>query len=354
MVRALPALALLAGAVIALPITAAGSRGAQGGSGPAFAVTGYVSVGDVGSKGAIGRTAPTVTDFGIDGATVDEGGASFTLDPAVRSALGEAHAAGRPASLLLANYDGDLGDFSPARGAQLLRDAGHRASMVRALASEVQGAAWDGVTVDLESLEADDRAPLVAFVSELRAALPAEASLDVDVPAGESPDEPWVAPFDLPALSTAADRITLMAYDQHYAGGTPGPVAGKPWFRRVVAEALAQVPAAKVRIGVAGYGYRWRKGRPTDVLTVKQGRRLAGARARWDAKQGEWTARLPHGAGTIWWSDGRSVAQRTKLAKAAGAAGIALWRVGSADPLRYRRIGGRHAAAGAPRSVETR
>jgi spore germination protein YaaH len=35
----------------------------------------------------------------------------------------------------------------------------------------------------------------------------------------------------------------------------------------------------------------------------------------------------------MWWSDGRSIALRQQLAIELGLHGIALWRLGSADPL---------------------
>ena len=47
---------------------------------------------------------------------------------------------------------------------------------------------------------------------------------------------------------------------------------------------------------------------------------------------GEWTARLSDGT-RMWWSDGRSYALRLEMATAAGLHGVALWRLGSADPL---------------------
>ena len=48
--------------------------------------------------------------------------------------------------------------------------------------------------------------------------------------------EVWVtAPFDeqgwpLKRLQQSADTIVLMAYDQHYGGGDPGPNAGQDWY----------------------------------------------------------------------------------------------------------------------------
>ena len=57
-----------------------------------------------------------------------------------------------------------------------------------------------------------------------------------------------------------------------------------------------------------------------------------GAKAHFKKGPGEWTARLSDGT-RMWWSDGRSYALRLEMATSAGLHGLALWRLGSADPL---------------------
>lgn len=317
--------------LLAIALVVSAGLLATAGPAHAFGVTGYVLADGHTDAKAIGAAAGSVTDLGIDGATLAADGGAIAVPPAVTTALGYAHAAGRPASLLLSNYDDGLQDFSPALASRMLDDDGHRAAVIAALAAQV-AAGWDGITIDLESLDPKDRGSLTAFVTQLKAALPATATFDIDVPAGTDPTDPYLQPFDLPSLAAQVDHVTLMAYDQHYAGGPAGPVAGLSWFRSVVGAAVAQVPAGQLRVAIAGYGYRWKKGRATTNLTVKQARKAAGKRARWSPSQGEWTATLP-GRTTLWWSDRRSVAARTAIAAAAGVQGIAVWRLGSADAL---------------------
>ena len=85
-------------------------------------------------------------------------------------------------------------------------------------------------------------------------------------------------------------------------------------------------------LGVAGYGYTWPGGRTISPAKARKLVALDGARARWRTGAGEWTARLSDGT-RLWWSDARSVALRHELATELGLHGIALWRLGSADPL---------------------
>lgn len=293
----------------------------------AFMVTGYAV-----DAPAIAAARGTVSDVGVDGATISRGGGAIVTGADQRAGLAAAHAATVPAALLVSNYDARIDDFSPAIGRRLLRSARHRRQVVAALAAEVLAGGWDGVTIDLESLARGDRAGLVALASGLRAALPAGRTLDVDLPAADGAADGQWAPFDVPALARIADHVVLMAYDEHYAGGPAGPVAGLPWVGRVLRTALAVVPANRLRLGVAGYGYRWRRGHATASVSTARARALAGRRARWSASQGEWHARLADSS-VLWWSDARSLAQRFALARAAGLQGVALWRLGLSDPL---------------------
>jgi len=74
-------------------------------------------------------------------------------------------------------------------------------------------------------------------------------------------------------------------------------------------------------------GRRLRRSREARALTA-----AAQARPRWVAAAGEWTATLPDGS-VLWWADARSVARRIALARALGLRGIAVWSLGTGDPI---------------------
>lgn len=327
---------LLSGAIYALvaitvPLASARPAAIAPGSLAAFPVTGYVLEG--GAPEVIRREASRISDIGIDGALVSKDGSSLKMGPGLRRALKAAHAQGKPASLLVANYDNSIGDFSPVIASRLLRSPANRTKVAGILAREVKAQGWDGVTIDLEALNDGDREGLVAFLGELREMLPGGTTLDIDIPASSSPGGYQWKPFDRRAIAGIVDRVVLMSYDQHYQGGTPGPIAGIGWVKRTIRVAAKQIPRSKLRLGIAGYGYLWKLGRPTVDLTDRGARRLAGDLARWSARHLEWTAKLP-GGGVIWWSDARSMKIRIRLARARGLEGAAVWRLGSADNFR--------------------
>lgn len=197
---------------------------------------------------------------------------------------------------------------------------------------------WDGITVDLESLDTSDRAGLVEFVTTLGAALPPGRTVSVDVSAATSLADYAANGYDLARLGAVVDRVVLMAYDQHGPWSQPGPIGALDWQRQSLEVLLSRVSAAKVDLGVAGYGYTWPKGvrlhQGTSVSDALARRlvRIGNVRARWDARSGEWTARLSNDT-QLWWSDGRSYALRVALAASMHLHGLALWQLASADPL---------------------
>lgn len=48
-----------------------------------------------------------------------------------------------------------------------------------------------------------------------------------------------------------------MTYDEHYPGGSPGPIASIGWVNNVVKYATTVIPKEKIYLGLAAYGYDW-------------------------------------------------------------------------------------------------
>ncbi|NYE35941.1 spore germination protein YaaH [Nocardioides cavernae] len=285
----------------------------------------------------IGRDAAALTTVTVAAVSLRPDGASVTRPEDRVAALVESiHAVGLRAELLVGNWSNRLGAFDPDAAASLLGDPGRIDGVADRLAALVRAGRWDGVNVDLELVRRRDSRGLVAFVTALRERFPSSASVTIDVSASASRAGYRAGGYRLAELAAVVDAVQLMAYDQHGPGWSgPGPVGGLPWVRTSVAAALEEVPAAKLDLGVAGYGYVWRADGTGRTLTVKAARTLverSGGTPRWRAGAGEWSARLP-GGDRVWWSDGRSYALRADLAAELGLRGTAVWRLGSAGPL---------------------
>ena len=247
-----------------------------------------------------------------------------------------AHRQGLRAELLVGNWSNRLGAFDPAVAAELLSYDRKIAAVADEVTALVAAGGWDGVNVDLELIRRRDGRGLVAFVTALRERLPATASLTIDVSAGTTQESYVERGYRLAGLAAVVDAIQLMAYDQHGPGWSgPGPIGGLQWVRRSVDAALEEVPADRLDLGIAAYGYVWRPDGSGRTLTVKAARRLvdrAGGAARWSLRHAESSALLPDGR-RVWWSDGWSYDIRAELARQLGLRGTAIWRLGSAGPL---------------------
>jgi spore germination protein len=222
----------------------------------------------------------------------------------------------------------------------------------RALAdilAAVDAHGYDGVNIDLEKIPPADRAALTAFMRDLRVPLRTRGkTLSIAVPGKTSDDltDPSSGAFDLRALGSLADRLVIMAYDEHWDTGPPGPVASLPWVEAVVRYALTQVAPEKVLLGVALYGYDWPLSGPGEGISMREAVRRsvhAGVPILWDER-----AQVPYFRTRnriVYFENDRSLARKLDVRARAGLLGIATWRLGHELPEVWDLIGGGPAAS---------
>jgi spore germination protein YaaH len=241
----------------------------------------------------------------------------------------------------------DMRDFE-----RTLASPRRRAAMVHALVRIASSRAYSGLDLDFEEFALDRAhnsalaneaaARYAGFVAEACAALHAIArSCMIAVMPRTSARAYWrnelaTWVYDYAALSRVADRVQIMAYDEHGPGEPAGPIAAYPWVEQVVAYARSVMPPAKVDLALPAYGYDW-TGREAASVTSRQARPLAGehgASPRWDATQAENTFQYTVGGHrhTVWYEGARAEYDRARLAKEAGFAGIDLWAAGGEEP----------------------
>jgi spore germination protein YaaH len=141
----------------------------------------------------------------------------------------------------------------------LLTDAATRATALQNIVDYTVGEDYDGFDIDLENVDADDRDAFSGFVGDLAAALHEQGKLaTIAVPAKERDiTTGWAGAFDYAALGSQVDLVTLMAYEYRGPFSGPGSVAPFDWVRRVTDFATRQIPANKLLLGLAFYGYDW-------------------------------------------------------------------------------------------------
>ncbi len=244
---------------------------------------------------------------------------------------------------------------------KLLGNDRAQAEMIAALIRECKRNGYDGFQFDLEDILWTDRDALSALVQKTADALHAQhLQLQMAVvpnapgypghtPFGKWIFEEWRGAFDLQALGKAVDLLCLMTYDQHTRWTVPGPVGGWDWTVMNMQYALERVPASKLSLGIALYGYHWYTGDPgldkekkephptADYISAANARQLRddfGGHEEWDPvdhsawfffyrdQMREW----------VFYTDKRGYDDRWELAKQNHLAGTCAWVLGEEAP----------------------
>ena len=205
----------------------------------------------------------------------------------------------------------------------------------------------DGINLDFELLKPTSRADFSKFVADVHTALqPLNKVVAVSVFPLVGVPRSVNGADDYAALSKSANYLVVMAYDHHYSGGPPGPVAPYPWVRANVTRALTLAPAHKLVLAIGMYGYDWiNNGKPGPAQTVPDvaARQLAkahGVTPRFDRANSQNTFTY-HAAGVshvVWYMGDRSAKVRVNLAKKERLGGVALWHLGDENARFWRDI----------------
>ena len=302
-----------------------------------FELNGYVVSDNDNAASGVDALSPSVSTVSSTGGLINPDGSFAYVDQ--RNTLVHAHFGGARAQLVIQNYDPNLpdgGDFSPSLAHATLATQASRDSFAQQVAAVVTRDHWDGVVIDFEQIQNGDQQGLVDLVARVRSHLPAHTRLMVAVPVRQL-DNPASLGYDLASLARNVDVVQLMTYDQNDPTSSPGPIASLAWTRAAIASTLASVPAAKLQIGAAEYGYAW------GPSAAKLGQSFSPAQARrwardfhrtpqWNVADNGWRMVLPDGT-QLYWQDSRSVGVVARLALTDHLEGAAVWDLSSSDPL---------------------
>jgi spore germination protein YaaH len=139
-------------------------------------------------------------------------------------------------------------------------------------------------------------------------------------------------------LAGATDAVVLMAYDQCWGSGTPGPIAGLDWLQASLDARLNAADPAHLIVALGAYGYDWPAGGAATVLSAADAAALAKAKGQAvirTAPDGDphFAYTTPDGtAHSVWWLDAQAFRAQRAAAEARHVRGIAIWRLGLEDP----------------------
>ena len=194
----------------------------------------------------------------------------------------------------------------------------------------------DGINIDFEDLLEKKNEVLVQFQKSLYEKMHAKGLLvSQDV-------TPFNQDYNFKELSNYNDYIILMAYDQYSDGTGPGPICHQKWIEGAVDDAVKKIPADKIILAVAGFGYDWKMNendKVVSVIPVSYQEALTTALSydgkiifdndsynlhySYDGDDG-----APH---KVQFTDAATTFNSMRFAEESGLSGVALWRLGNED-----------------------
>jgi spore germination protein YaaH len=195
------------------------------------------------------------------------------------------------------------------------------------------------VQIDFEAVSKEDRSAYLSFLSAVKTALPQDKIFSVAVMArwAEHQKRNPVDAFDYPVISQISDRVIVMAYDEHYRGGSAGPVASLPWCQKIFDYAVATVPAEKLVMGIPFYGRAWQKEKTARAFRnaeVWTDLRVTGATAVSSAAEGGSYSYTTNVTIQVHFESMPSLDAKVDLYSSKPITGLAFWRIGQ-EPTGY-------------------
>jgi cellulose synthase/poly-beta-1,6-N-acetylglucosamine synthase-like glycosyltransferase/spore germination protein YaaH/peptidoglycan/xylan/chitin deacetylase (PgdA/CDA1 family) len=239
------------------------------------------------------------------------------------------------------NFDGS--DFVPGI-VDFLNNAEARARFRREIGLFLASDHYRGLMIDFESFPKKGQAGYVALLNELSGDLHAKGmKLYVSVQVRNED-------FDYKAISAAVDGVVIMNYDEHFPGGTPGPVASQDWFTDNLESAVQEIPKEKLICAIGNYGYDWAErskkekhpGETDKSVSVQEA--WIGASDAEEEIDYEGDALNPHFSyidddkfrHDVWFLDAVTALNEMRAAQTLGIQTFALWRLGAEDRSLWR------------------
>jgi len=230
-----------------------------------------------------------------------------------------------------------------------LTDPQKQAAHIQNLLKIVQDNGFDGVDIDYEGLGSENSDLFNQFIKAVhttfatagkKVVVTVEARLNNQVP------------MDWYTLGQEADQIRVMVYDYHARlTGTPGPVSPIGWLQEIMDYATKIIPAEKLVIGLANYGYDWTQ--PTGDDTQWQGVGIGYDQAMALAQEKGQSVQRATGIDdrgydigsvptftytddqgrqhSVWFEDQNSIDPKVRLVSQYHTAGVIFWSVGLGD-----------------------
>lgn len=193
---------------------------------------------------------------------------------------------------------------------------------------------YDGIQIDWEGVTARDKENYMSFLYDLKKNM-GNKILSVAIAARVkklSKDA-----YDYEDLSKVADKIIIMAYDEHWSTSKPGAVASLEWGSKVCDYAVSVIPGEKLVMGLPFYGRTW-----SDDTEGKKAYKYKSMQEMLSDKK----VKIERDSGNIknykfrkkitiegWFDDALSLNSKINSYMSKGVDKVAFWRIGQEDPF---------------------
>ncbi|HBB42841.1 MAG TPA: glycoside hydrolase [Treponema sp.] len=191
---------------------------------------------------------------------------------------------------------------------------------------------YDGIQVDYETIGGRDAENFLLFLKAIRERIGPNKILSVALPARTRTLRDDI--FDYNKIAPIVDRIIVMAYDEHWSGSKPGPVASMDWCRRVAEYCVKTLPREKLVMGLPFYGRSWQNNSYGSAWIYTSMNRVMKEQ---DVHSVSRTGSVAHFSFDTkvhveaYFDDAYSLVVRSRMYKDMGVANVGFWRIGQED-----------------------
>lgn len=190
---------------------------------------------------------------------------------------------------------------------------------------------YDGVQIDFEALSSRDYENFYAFLALLKGGL-GQKALSVAMPAYLKEPKDGLS-YD--RVAKIADRIVVMAYDEHWSSSEPGPVASMDWCRKVAGYAVSAIGADKLVMGLPFYGRAWADKSLSRAYKYSSLAKLIDEKGIGIIQRKDEIPYIEYDelvSVKVYFDDSASTLRRLGMYGSASVRNVAFWRLGQEDP----------------------
>lgn len=234
----------------------------------------------------------------------------------------------------------DQGFFDSQLLHVILTDPAKRKYIIAQIADTLHFYQFQGINIDFEEVNEKSNETLSLFQKELYEAMHAQNMLvSMDVQAMNED-------YDFKELAKYNDHLILMAYDEFSDATGAGPISSQQWIEQQLDWLDNKIAAAKIILGVAGYGRDWiseEEGKRVDDITYAEAidnAKLSNSAIIFDDNSynlhfsyiepaTDTASKTTH---SVWLTDAATTFNILRYSDDYKTAGTALWHLGGEDP----------------------